>query len=62
MRARYGAFVFASDLPRPGRRTVPIEKGYLANAWFRLRHPDYDQLRAMMDDIGRTLRVRSVPG
>lgn len=62
VRTRYGAFVFASDLPRPGRRTVPIEKGYLANAWFRLRHPDYDQLRAMMDDIGRTLRVRSVPG
>jgi hypothetical protein len=37
---------------------VPIEKGYLANTWFRLRHPDYDELRRMMDFVGATLRVR----
>ncbi len=58
---RYGAHVFAHDLPRPGRRTTPIQKGYLANAWFRLRHTDYDSLRGMLDDIGRSLRVRVVP-
>ncbi len=59
---RHGTHVFAHDLPRPGRRTAAIEKGYLANAWFRLRHPDYDTLRGMLDDIGRSLRVRVVPG
>lgn len=59
---RHGTHVFAHDLPRPGRRTAAIEKGYLANAWFRLRHPDYDALRGMLDDIGRSLRVRVVPG
>jgi len=62
LRKRYGAYLFAHDLPRPGRRTVPIEKGYLANAWLRLRHPNYDALRGILDDIGRSLRVRVVPG
>jgi hypothetical protein len=38
---------------------VALEKGYLANAWFRLRHPDYDELRRLMDAIGATLRVRA---
>lgn len=61
LRARYGGLIFAHDLPRAGRRTVPIEKGYLANAWLRLRHPDYDTLRAILDDIGRSLRVKVVP-
>jgi formate-dependent phosphoribosylglycinamide formyltransferase (GAR transformylase) len=56
---RFGAWIWQHDLPRPGRRTVPIEKGYLANAWFRLRHPDYDELRRMMDVIGRTVRVHA---
>ncbi len=58
VRARCASWIWAHELPRPGRRTVPIDKGYLANAWFRLRHPDYDELRRMMDFIGATLRVR----
>jgi hypothetical protein len=56
---RFGAWIWQHDLPRPGRRTVAIEKGYLANAWFRLKHPDYDELRRMMDLIGRTVRVHA---
>jgi len=56
---RFGAWIWQHELPRPGRLTVPIEKGYLANAWFRLKHPDYDELRRMMDVIGRTVRVRA---
>ena len=62
LRRRYAAQIFAHDLPRPGRRTVAIEKGYLANAWLRLRHPDYDALRGILDDIGRSLRVRVAAG
>ena len=40
-------------------RTQPVEAGYMANAWVRMRHPDYDQLRWMMDEIGRTVRVHA---
>ncbi len=61
LRALAGPHLFASSVPRPGSRTVQIEKGYLANAWFRLRHPDYDQLLGLMDEIGRTLEIRAVP-
>jgi len=61
VRRRVGASLFSSSLPRPGSRTVPIEKGYLANAWFRLRHPDYDRLLAQMEEIGQILRVRARP-
>jgi len=55
---RIRPFVFAKEIPGIGRETVAIEKGYLANAWFRLRHTDYDALCELMNWIGRTLRVR----
>jgi formate-dependent phosphoribosylglycinamide formyltransferase (GAR transformylase) len=54
-----GDQIFAREVPPVGRKTVPLAKGYLANAWFRLRHPDYDVLREKMSWIGRTLRVRA---
>jgi len=57
--AKVGEWIVASHLPPPGTATQPIEAGYMANAWIRIRHPDYDQLRAMMDFIGETLRVRA---
>ena len=50
--------VFAKELPAADARTVAIDKGYLANAWFRLRHPDYDALCELMNWIGRRLKVR----
>jgi len=55
--ARCRPWIFARHLPRPGSATLPLDNGYLANAWFRLRHPDYDELRRLLDWIGRTLRV-----
>jgi carbamoylphosphate synthase large subunit len=57
--AKFGEWIVASHLPAPGTPTQPIEAGYMANAWIRIRHPDYDQLRSMMDAIGETLRVRA---
>ena len=30
----------------PGTPTQPVEAGYMANAWIRMKHPDYDELRA----------------
>jgi hypothetical protein len=56
---RYRDAIFAHEIPPVGRKTVPISKGYLANAWFRLRDPDYDALCAAMTWIGRTLKVRA---
>jgi hypothetical protein len=61
VRQRCGEWIWQSELPPPGRKTVPIEKGYLANAWFRLKHPDYDELLRLMASIGRTLKVHAVP-
>lgn len=57
--ARYGECIVAAHLPHPGTPTQPIEEGYMANAWMRLRHPDYDRLREIMNDIGETVRVHA---
>jgi len=56
---RYGENIVAARLPDPGTPTQPVEAGYMANAWLRVRHPDYDQLRAIMNDIGETLKVHA---
>jgi hypothetical protein len=56
---RYGSCIVAAHFPPPGHPTAPVEGGYMANAWMRLRHPDYDTLHGIMDDIGRTIRVHA---
>ena len=59
IKRRYGGYMIDSHLPPPGTPTSPIEAGYMANAWMRLRHEDYDALRGILDDIGRRLQVRA---
>jgi formate-dependent phosphoribosylglycinamide formyltransferase (GAR transformylase) len=54
---RYGEWVIDAHLPPPGAATQGVEAGYMANAYVRMRHPDYDALRGMLDEVGRTLRV-----
>ena len=54
---RYGEWILDTHLPPPGTPTQPVEAGYMANAWVRMRHPDYDQLRSMLDFVGQTLKV-----
>ena len=54
---RYGRWIIDAHLPHPGTGTQPIEAGFMANAWVRMRHPDYDTLRHMLDDVGRTVHV-----
>ena len=56
---RYGDCIVAAHLPDPGTPTQAVEAGYMANAWLRVRHPDYDQLRGILDDIGQTLKVHA---
>jgi phosphoribosylaminoimidazole carboxylase (NCAIR synthetase) len=55
----HGAWVIDAHLPSPGMATQPVEAGYMANAYVRMRHPDYDALRAMLDTVGRTLHVHA---
>ncbi len=56
---RYAENVVAAHLPDPGTPTQPIEAGYMANAWMRVRHPDYDRLREILNEIGETVRVHA---
>jgi carbamoylphosphate synthase large subunit len=56
---RYGQYFIDEYLPHPGTPTQPVAAGYMANAWMRLKHPDYDSLRGILDDIGRTVKVRA---
>jgi formate-dependent phosphoribosylglycinamide formyltransferase (GAR transformylase) len=55
----YGPWILDAHLPPEGTPTQPVEAGYMANAWVRMRHPDYDELRAMLDSVGRTLKVHA---
>nr|WP_255427671.1 ATP-grasp domain-containing protein [Yimella sp. cx-51] len=55
---KYGPLFIDEHLPY-GQGTQPIEAGYMANAWMRLRHRDFDTLRDILDDIGRTVQVRA---
>ncbi|MCP3918579.1 MAG: ATP-grasp domain-containing protein [bacterium] len=54
-----GDAVIDHHFPPPGSPTQGVEGGYMANAWMRLRHPDYDDLRRMMDRVGETVVVRT---
>ena len=31
----------------------------MANAWMRVRHPDFDELRRILNEIGETVRVHA---
>lgn len=56
---RYGQWVIDSHFPSEGTPTQPVSAGYMANAWVRMRHPDFDELRRMLDFVGRTVTVRA---
>ena len=53
----FGRWIIDGHLPPPGTPTQPVEAGYMANAWIRMRHPDYDELRRMLDLTGQTVKV-----
>jgi hypothetical protein len=56
---RYGENIVAAHLPDAGTATQPVEGGYMSNAWMRMRHPDYDQLRRILNDVGETISVHA---
>jgi formate-dependent phosphoribosylglycinamide formyltransferase (GAR transformylase) len=57
LQQQFGEWVIDAHLPPAGTPTQGVEAGYMANAYVRMRHPDYDVLRGMLDTVGRTLRV-----
>ena len=59
LQSKFGEWVIDSHLPPPGTPTQPVEAGYMANAWVRMKHPDYDTLREMLDTVGRTITVHA---
>lgn len=54
---RYRDLVVGSHFPGPGAATQPVAAGYMANAWLRVRHPDYDELRRILTEIGERVRM-----
>ena len=57
--SRFGEWIIDFHLPSAGTATQPVEAGYMANAWIRMRHPDFDQLRSMMNEVGEIAQVRA---
>ncbi len=57
LQQQFGEWVIDAHLPPAGTPTQGVEAGYMANAYVRMRHPDYDVLRGMLDTVGRTLHV-----
>ncbi len=56
---KYGDLVVGQHFPEPGTPTQGVEAGYMANAWMRVRHPDHDTLRGILNEIGETIQVRA---
>jgi biotin carboxylase len=55
--ARCGEWIYEHNTPSPGTKTAVLDKGWLVNTWFRLRHADYDQLRELMTFLGETVKA-----
>lgn len=54
-----GDWIIDFHLPPKGHPTQPVEAGYMANAWIRVKHPDYDELRRILTLIGEQVKVRA---
>ena len=59
LQQRFGEYILDAHLPPVGTPTQPVEAGYMANAWLRMAHPDYDTLRGMLNAVGVTLSVHA---
>ncbi len=55
--ARCGPCIYEHAVPPPGTATKALDKGWLVNTWFRLRHENYDTLRELMTFLGETVKA-----
>jgi len=56
---QYGDWIIDGHLPHPGTPTQPVSAGYMANAWLRMKHENYDSLRELMDHAGTAIQLRA---
>ncbi len=59
VREAFGEWIIDFHIPPSGTLTQPVEAGYMANAWIRMRHPDFDELKSMLDTVGERVQVRA---
>ena len=59
VRDAFGPHFIDWHLPNEGHPTQGVEAGYMANAWVRMKHENYDELRRMLDIVGQTVKVRA---
>lgn len=52
-----GDAIYEYSLPDAGEPTKGLDRGWLVNTWFRLKHEDYDRVREMMTFLGQTVRA-----
>lgn len=52
-----GDAIYEHAVPEPGTKTLGLDRGWLVNTWFRLKHKDYDRLRDMMTFLGENVRA-----
>jgi hypothetical protein len=55
----FGGNIIDVHLPPEGHPTQPVSAGYMANAWVRMKHENYDELRRMLDIVGQTVKVHA---
>jgi len=59
VRRAFAPQILDMHIPPPGSGTQGVEGGYMANAYIRMRHADYDSLHQIMDEIVETVLVRA---
>jgi formate-dependent phosphoribosylglycinamide formyltransferase (GAR transformylase) len=57
VRARFAPYFIDWHLPPVGTPTQGVDAGYMANAWLRMKHESYDELRHLLDIVGQTVKV-----
>jgi len=55
----FGHHLIDVHLPPNGTPTQPVAAGYMANAWLRMKHENYDELRRILDIVGQTVKVHA---
>lgn len=54
-----GDQITASHFPALGTPTQGVAAGFMANAWMRVRMPDFDDLRRTLNWIGETIQIHA---
>jgi len=55
----FGQHLIDVHMPPNGTPTQPVTASYMANAWLRTKHENYDELRRVLDIVGQTVKVHA---